>query len=111
VTQRILELGKPFHGVFFYRQGKVVASFSFAGIHPLYPFIIALSQACTERLLANALEAAGGHIERGVRLVGCQNTADRTFMFSIAIQIPFIRINMLKTVTGFDHNLPWQPLK
>jgi 2-polyprenyl-6-methoxyphenol hydroxylase-like FAD-dependent oxidoreductase len=49
---------------------------SFAGIHPKYPFMLALSQATTERLLARALEAAGGVIERGVRMVECRNVVE-----------------------------------
>ena len=76
LTAKILELGKPVHGELFHRRGEVVSSFSFAGIHPRYPFLIALSQASTERLLENTLAAAGGNIERGVRLAACRNTLD-----------------------------------
>jgi 2-polyprenyl-6-methoxyphenol hydroxylase-like FAD-dependent oxidoreductase len=42
-------------------------------IHPHYPFMLALSQVTTERLLARALEEAGGTVERGRRLVACRN--------------------------------------
>jgi len=45
---------------------------SLAGIHPRYPFVLALSQATTEHLLAQALVEAGGQIERGVELVDCR---------------------------------------
>jgi 2-polyprenyl-6-methoxyphenol hydroxylase-like FAD-dependent oxidoreductase len=73
VTKQMLELGAPIHGLQFHRSGRVAAVLSFAGIHPRYPFMLALSQATTERLLARALEEAGGVVERGVRMVECQN--------------------------------------
>ena len=64
VTQRMLEIGLPVHGVRFYRNDRNVASLSLAGIHPKYPYMLALSQATSERLLAEALQAAGGKVER-----------------------------------------------
>jgi 2-polyprenyl-6-methoxyphenol hydroxylase-like FAD-dependent oxidoreductase len=76
ITRRMLELGLRMHGVRFYRKGRVVAALSLANIHPRYPFMLALSQAVTERLLAEGLEAAGGAVERGVKLVGCRTLAD-----------------------------------
>ena len=60
VTSRMLERGSQIRGVCFYRHGRIIASLSFAGMHPRYPFMLALSQATSERLLAEALEAAGG---------------------------------------------------
>jgi len=77
LTRRMLELGSPIRGVRFYRRGRVVGSLSLAGIHPKYPFMLALSQATTERLLAQGLSAAGGRVERKVRMVGCRTVADR----------------------------------
>jgi 2-polyprenyl-6-methoxyphenol hydroxylase-like FAD-dependent oxidoreductase len=76
VTQRMLDLGLPIHGVRIYRGGKVVAGMSLAGIHAKYPFMLALSQGVTERLLAEAVHAAGGRVERGVKLVDCKNLPD-----------------------------------
>ncbi len=38
--------------------------------------MLALSQASTERLLAQALEAAGGVVERGVKMVDCRTFDD-----------------------------------
>jgi 2-polyprenyl-6-methoxyphenol hydroxylase-like FAD-dependent oxidoreductase len=73
VTSRMLELGSRIHGVRFYRHGRIIAHLSFGGIHPRYPFMLALSQATSERLLAEALEAAGGAVERGRRMVECRN--------------------------------------
>jgi len=76
VTQQMLALGSPIYGARFHRQGRVVAELSFQGIHPTYPFMLALSQATTERLLARALVDAGGTVERGVKLVACRSMAD-----------------------------------
>ena len=76
ITRQMLELGIPIHGVQFHRSDRVIAALSLAGIHPKYPFMLALSQATTERLLARALEEAGGVVERGVRMVECQNLAE-----------------------------------
>ncbi len=76
VTRRMLELGLPIRGGRFHRGARVLASLSFAGVHPRYPFMLALSQATTERLLASALEAAGGAVERGVELVACRPSGD-----------------------------------
>jgi 2-polyprenyl-6-methoxyphenol hydroxylase-like FAD-dependent oxidoreductase len=72
----MLELGLPIHGLRFYRRERTIATLSFAGIHVAYPFMLALSQATTERLLTRGLEAAGGRIERGVKMVECRNLAD-----------------------------------
>jgi 2-polyprenyl-6-methoxyphenol hydroxylase-like FAD-dependent oxidoreductase len=76
LTRRMVELGLPIHGVRFYRNGRVFAAISFADIHPKYPFMLALSQAVTERLLAQAFEAAGGKVERGVKMVECRSLAE-----------------------------------
>jgi 2-polyprenyl-6-methoxyphenol hydroxylase-like FAD-dependent oxidoreductase len=73
VTSRMLERGSRIHGVRFYRHGRIIAQLSFAGMHPRYPFMLALSQATSERLLAEALEAAGAEVERGLRMVECRN--------------------------------------
>jgi 2-polyprenyl-6-methoxyphenol hydroxylase-like FAD-dependent oxidoreductase len=73
VTSRMLELGSRIHGVRFYKHGRIIAHLSFGDMHPRYPFMLALSQATSERLLAEALEAAGGAVERGRRMVECRN--------------------------------------
>ncbi|MDB5392373.1 MAG: 2-polyprenyl-6-methoxyphenol hydroxylase [Planctomycetaceae bacterium] len=72
VTQRMLELGSPVRGVCFRRREQIFGSLSLTGIHPKYPFMLGLSQAATERLLADALCAVGGSVERGVKLVECR---------------------------------------
>jgi len=75
VTQQLLELGAPIRGVQLHRDGSVLAAASFAGIHPRYPFMLALSQATTERVLARAAVAAGARIERGVKAIACGQVA------------------------------------
>jgi 3-(3-hydroxy-phenyl)propionate hydroxylase len=72
----MLELGRPVRGMQFHRGGKIVVSLSLEGIHPKYPFMLGLSQATTERLLAQAFLAAGGEIERGIEMTSCQNNAN-----------------------------------
>lgn len=76
VTARMLEIGRPMRGARFHRRGRHVATLSFDGIHPQYPFLLALSQAATERLLEAALEEAGGAVERGRTMVACRNLDD-----------------------------------
>jgi 2-polyprenyl-6-methoxyphenol hydroxylase-like FAD-dependent oxidoreductase len=76
VTAQMLALGLPIRGACI-RSGKRPAQeIVFSDLHPKYSFMLALSQAETERLLTAALEAAGGHVERERKLMHCQNTAD-----------------------------------
>jgi 2-polyprenyl-6-methoxyphenol hydroxylase-like FAD-dependent oxidoreductase len=76
VTSWMLERGSQIRGVHFYRHGRIIAGLSFAGMHPRFPFMLALSQATSERLLAQALEAAGVEVERGVKMVKCRNVPE-----------------------------------
>jgi 2-polyprenyl-6-methoxyphenol hydroxylase-like FAD-dependent oxidoreductase len=76
LTEQMLKMGSCIYGVRFYRRRRPVAAVSFEGLHTRYPFMLALSQATTERLLAQALQQAGGAIERGVKLVQCRSAAD-----------------------------------
>ncbi len=50
---------------------KELARISLADIGGQYPFMLALSQATSETLLAQAFEARGGQVERGTKLVSC----------------------------------------
>ena len=77
LTSRMLELGLPIGGVQFYRGSNKAANLSLRSIHPDYPFMLALSQATTEQLLAEALAASGVNVERGVKMVECRTLADR----------------------------------
>jgi len=70
LTEKMLSLGKRIRGVRFSQRGEPVGEFLFEGeLHHKYPFILGLSQATTERLLAETLEKAGGNIERGIELM------------------------------------------
>ncbi len=73
VTEKMLERGVRIHGGQFRFGSKHSGEISFDGIHPRYPFMLALSQAVTEKLLEEALEAAGGRVERNVELTSCRN--------------------------------------
>ncbi len=76
IAEKMLKLGMPIRGVRFSQRGRPPREILFRGhVHHKYPFILALSQATTERLLAEAFEEAGGKIERGVELIGCRNEA------------------------------------
>jgi 2-polyprenyl-6-methoxyphenol hydroxylase-like FAD-dependent oxidoreductase len=76
VTAKMLALGLPMRGARMWRGEKTVAELSFKSLRSKYPFMLALSQSVTERLLEEALLAAGGSVERGVELIHCRNAAD-----------------------------------
>lgn len=69
VTEKMLALGLRVRGARFWRQEKMIGELTFDRLEHKYPFMLALSQATTERLLTEALEAAGGRVERGTELV------------------------------------------
>ncbi len=103
ITQRMLEIGMPVHGVHIHRRGRIIAEITLAGIHPRYPFMLALSQATTERLLATALEAAGGRVERGRKMVACRtfpNHVEATLEPSAGGQPEVIRCPWLLAADG-----------
>jgi 2-polyprenyl-6-methoxyphenol hydroxylase-like FAD-dependent oxidoreductase len=54
----------------------VIREIAFGRLPHKYPFMLALSQATTERLLNDALAAAGQAVERSVEMVGCRNVAE-----------------------------------
>lgn len=68
VTPRLLATGKPMQGATFYRGGKDLAEVDFSQLSHQYPFMLALSQDATERMLTDALAQRGIAIERGVEL-------------------------------------------
>src|SRR5215469_5675106 len=59
VTDRMLAIGLRISGVRF-QLGDRAGGFSLNSLKHKYPFMLALSQAATERLLTEALETAGG---------------------------------------------------
>jgi 2-polyprenyl-6-methoxyphenol hydroxylase-like FAD-dependent oxidoreductase len=76
VTERMLELGAPVRGAQFWRGTRSIAELSFTGLKHKYPYMVALSQAVTERLLEETLTALGVHVQRGVALIACRPQAD-----------------------------------
>jgi 2-polyprenyl-6-methoxyphenol hydroxylase-like FAD-dependent oxidoreductase len=76
VTERMLALGRPMRGGRFWSGDRLIAEVSFTTLRHKYPFMLALSQATTERLLEDALLQAGGSVERQVALATCQNADD-----------------------------------
>jgi 2-polyprenyl-6-methoxyphenol hydroxylase-like FAD-dependent oxidoreductase len=77
VTKRMLAIGQCIRGGYIRNGNKIVARLLFDTLHHKYPYMLALSQATTERLLQEALEAAGGHVEHGLRMVNCRNDFER----------------------------------
>jgi 2-polyprenyl-6-methoxyphenol hydroxylase-like FAD-dependent oxidoreductase len=71
VTKKMLAMGVRIRGVRLRLGTNQTGWFSLNSLKHKYPFMLALSQAATERLLTEALEAAGGKVERGTKLVGC----------------------------------------
>lgn len=77
VTEKMLALGMPMRGVRFSQRSKPAREILFKGqVRHKYPFLLALSQATTERLLAEAFEKAGGRIERRIELIACRNEGE-----------------------------------
>jgi 2-polyprenyl-6-methoxyphenol hydroxylase-like FAD-dependent oxidoreductase len=75
VTAKMLELGLQIQSGQFWQGDKVGGRFFINSLQHKYPFMLALSQATTERLLEDALRQAGGHVEYGVELIDCHNEA------------------------------------
>src|SRR5579871_1493352 len=78
VTARMLSLGIRIRGACFQNDGKWRGELCLSELKHKYPFMLALSQATTEHLLTEALEEAGGKVERGVALEACSNKSDDT---------------------------------
>jgi 2-polyprenyl-6-methoxyphenol hydroxylase-like FAD-dependent oxidoreductase len=73
VTEKMLSNGLRIRGGRFWKDDKPVADIMFDRLHHKYPFMLALSQSTSERLLAQALERAGGTVERATKLTACRN--------------------------------------
>jgi 2-polyprenyl-6-methoxyphenol hydroxylase-like FAD-dependent oxidoreductase len=78
VTARMLSLGIRIRSARFQNDNKWSGELTLGGLKHKYPFMLALSQATTEHLLTQALEDAGGKVERGVALESCSNKSDDT---------------------------------
>ena len=71
VTARMLERGLKITEARLSRNDQVIARISLSELGGTYPFMLALSQATSESLLAEAVAEQGGQVERGVELVAC----------------------------------------
>ena len=78
VTARMLSRGIRIYGARFQNDHKWSGELDLRTLEHKYPFMLALSQAVTEHLLTEALERAGGKVERGVALESCSNKSDDT---------------------------------
>jgi 2-polyprenyl-6-methoxyphenol hydroxylase-like FAD-dependent oxidoreductase len=72
LTSHLLELGLRINEVQFGEGDKQIARISLAKIQHKYPFMLALSQATTERVFAEKFELLGGRVERGKNLVNLE---------------------------------------
>jgi len=73
VTSRILARGSRVRGAQLWFEGRVLRELHIGLLDHEYGFLVALSQATTERLLDDALREAGGSVERGVEMTACRN--------------------------------------
>ncbi|SPE54524.1 putative pentachlorophenol 4-monooxygenase [Verrucomicrobia bacterium] len=80
ITEAMLRLGLPIHGVRLWREDGPCAELRFEALKHKYPFMLALSQSTSEWLLAEALAAQGQTIERGTSLVTCRNGIDGVYL-------------------------------
>ncbi|MBX6312998.1 MAG: FAD-dependent monooxygenase [Isosphaeraceae bacterium] len=72
VVDRFLKAGRRLYGLSAYADGRKVfhLSLDLEGTETAYPFVLALPQSETERLLIEHLEGYGGTVERRTRLIG-----------------------------------------
>src|SRR4029453_15529822 len=68
VTEKKLESGRAIRGARAQLGKNVIAQIQFEGLEHKFPFMLALSQATTELLLEQAIDDAGGKVERGGEL-------------------------------------------
>ena len=76
ITDKLLALGRKIHGTTIHRNGRIVAEVDFEDLEHRFPFMLALSQAATERVLREDLAERGIEIERQLELVESPNLAD-----------------------------------
>jgi 2-polyprenyl-6-methoxyphenol hydroxylase-like FAD-dependent oxidoreductase len=76
ITAKIIDRGIPIDGACFWRDGKKFRQVDISLLDHKYKFLVALSQATSERFLEEELVRAGGRVERGTEMVACRNTAD-----------------------------------
>lgn len=77
ITEKMLAIGKKIHGGCLWRNDKTIAEFSLNDFPHKYPFMLALSQATTQRLLEADLNIHGIHVERNTALAHCRDQHGR----------------------------------
>ncbi len=76
VTDDLLHIGLRIRGAQLWIEGEPAAEIRFDRLPHDYPFMLALSQAATERMLEKGLHAAGGGVETGRALKACRITPE-----------------------------------
>jgi 2-polyprenyl-6-methoxyphenol hydroxylase-like FAD-dependent oxidoreductase len=69
IVEQFLELGHRVDGLAVHRRAGRPVRIHFSGIESLYPFMLTLSQAETQRILEECLEELGVSVQRGVRVL------------------------------------------
>jgi len=68
LVDRFLAAGRQIHGTNAFADGKRIVHVEFHDIGSPFPFVLAIPQADTERLLRERLAELGGAVERGLKL-------------------------------------------
>jgi 2-polyprenyl-6-methoxyphenol hydroxylase-like FAD-dependent oxidoreductase len=76
ISQKMIDRGIQVDGACFWRGGKRIRQIDIGLLDHKYKFLVALSQATSERFLEEELNRVGGQVERGTEMVACRNTAD-----------------------------------
>ena len=77
-ADELVAQGLPSSEAIFYSNGRPVGRLTASATHNTkFPFLLAVPQSVTERVLEAHLERLGGAVERGVRLLGLRQDAAR----------------------------------
>lgn len=76
VTRTFLENGRRLEHLSIHRADETLVAFDLTEVDHAYPFLCVQSQADSERLLAEAVEARAVSVERGTELLSIGETAD-----------------------------------
>jgi 2-polyprenyl-6-methoxyphenol hydroxylase-like FAD-dependent oxidoreductase len=72
LADKFLQRGNILHGVDLFSGEAKVASVGLGGLDSRFPFMLAIPEDETERMLTEQLEQLGGRVERGVEFVGLE---------------------------------------
>jgi 2-polyprenyl-6-methoxyphenol hydroxylase-like FAD-dependent oxidoreductase len=76
IADRFVAAGRKIHGVNALADGKRIVHVEMHDIKSPFPFVLAIAQADTERLLRERLAELGGSVERGAKLATLAQDAD-----------------------------------